>query len=162
MQIESTMTPHPFKPIIFPDSKTLILGYFPTSQEISSGFYHTAKNDKFWQLLSLATSYPINNNDQKIWLLKESKLALWDILSHHNTIKGDDFTPADELVNDISLLTEKHPSISKVALTTKRVQTVYNEHFKHLLLEQILLPSPLSSYHSISSEQKAQAFKQIV
>jgi len=156
------MTPHPFEPIIFPGSKTLILGYFPTPQDISKGFYHAAKNDKFWQLLSLATSYPVNNSDQKIWLLKESKLALWDILSHHNTTKSDDFMPADELVNDIALLVEKHPSISKVALITKRVQTVYNEHFEHLLLEQILLPSPLSSHHSISPEQKAQAFKQIV
>ena len=162
MQVEPTMLPHPFEPIIFPDSETLILGYFPASQDISNGFYHTSKNDKFWQLLSLATDYPINNNDQKIWLLKESKLALWDIISHKTTLIGDDFTPSDELVNDLSMLIEKYPSISKVALITKRVQAVYSDHFEHLILEQMVLPSPLSSYHSVTLEQKAQAFKQIV
>ena len=156
------MTAHPFDPIIFSDSQTLILGYFPTAQDISNGFYHTSKNDKFWQLLSLASSYPINNNDQKIWLLKESKLALWDILSHKQTAKGDDFTIEDELVNDISSVLECHPSISAVALVTKRVQAIYDHHFGHLQLEQIPLLSSLSNQTAISSQKQLNSFKQLV
>jgi len=153
---------HPFEPIIFSDSQTLILGFFPTAKDISNGFYHTAKNDKFWQLLSLVSNYPINNNDQKIWLLKESKLALWDILSHKQTTKSNNFTIEDELVNDISSILEHHPTISTVALMTKRVEAIYNHYFEHLQLEQILLSSSLSNQTATSPQKQLNSFKRLI
>jgi len=50
---------HPFSPIIFKDTKTLILGSFPSIKSIENNFYYTHPQNQFWKILSSITSYPI-------------------------------------------------------------------------------------------------------
>jgi len=59
--------------ILFKDTKILI---------VSLSF-----NDDFWELLSKITAYPINNKDQRFWLLKEFNLGLSDKIEAQSTIK---------------------------------------------------------------------------
>lgn len=59
--------------ILFKDTEILI---------ISQSF-----DDSFWELLSKLTSYPINNQDQKYWLLKEFNLGLSDKKIEQSSIK---------------------------------------------------------------------------
>lgn len=59
--------------ILFKDTKFLI---------VSSSF-----DDDFWEFLSKITAYPINNKDQKFWLLKEFNLGLSNKIEQQNSIK---------------------------------------------------------------------------
>lgn len=162
MQIKPTVTMHPFSPIVFQDTKTLILGTFPSKADIKLGFYHLAKGDKFWQMLQNITKYPINNKDQKLWLLKEYRLGLWDILSQKNNQKDEDFQISDERVNDIESIIYSTPSITRIALMGANTQAIYKEFFLHLPLEQMYLPSALSSHSQVSFELKADAYRQML
>jgi len=59
--------------ILFKDTEILI---------VSSSF-----DDNFWEFLSKITGYPINNKDQKFWLLKEFNLGLSNKIEQQNSIK---------------------------------------------------------------------------
>ncbi len=151
---------HPFSPIVFKDTKTLILGSFPSIKSIENNFYYTHPQNQFWKILSSITAYPINNRDQKIWLLKEAKLGLWDMISSCSRENSADCSIEDEEVNDIAALLERYPSIETIAFTGRKSQVLFNLHFGYLDINTYYLPSPSSAYAKLSVEQKIIAYKE--
>ncbi len=152
-------TLHPFKPIVFQDTKTLILGSFPSIKSIENGFYYAHPQNQFWKILSQISQYPINNRDQKIWLLKELKIGLWDMIQSCQRKNSLDSSLEDEIINDISAILEHYPSIEKVAFTGRKSQALFEIHFSHLDIKMIYLPSPSSAYAKMSIDQKVSVYK---
>lgn len=150
---------HPFKPVVFQDTKTLILGSFPSIQSFKKAFYYAHPRNQFWKLLENITSYPINNRDQKIWLLKESKFGLWDMIKGCSRETSLDSSLEDEEVNDIAALLEAYPSIAKVAFTGKKAEALFKMHFGYLDVETVYLPSPSAAYAKMTFADKAAAYK---
>ncbi len=150
---------HAFNPIVFKDSKTLILGSFPSIQSFEKSFYYAHPRNQFWKILSALTGYPINNNDQKIWLLKEAKLALWDMVEHCERENSLDSSLEAIEVNNIAEFLEAHPTIEKVAFTGRLSEQLFKTHFDYLEIETVYLPSPSSAYAKMSFEQKLENYK---
>ena len=151
---------HPFKPIIFKDTKTLVLGSFPSIQSVKNDFYYAHPRNQFWKILSAITEYPINNRDQKIWLLKEAKLGLWDMIASCSRENSLDSSLEDEVVNDIPALLEQYPSIMKVAFTGRKAEALYKLHFSHLEIEICYLPSPSAAYAKMKFEEKVGVYRE--
>jgi len=150
---------HPFEPIVFNDTKILILGSFPSIQSVKNDFYYAHPRNQFWKILSAVFDYPINNRDQKIWLLKEAKLGLWDMIRSCSRENSLDSTLEDEVVNDIPALLEQYPSIESIAFTGRKSEALYRSHFEYLGLKTVYLPSPSAAYAKISLEEKITAYK---
>jgi len=151
---------HPFKPIVFDDTRTLILGSFPSVESFNKGFYYAHPRNQFWKILSEITGYPSLSKDQRIWLLKQSKLALWDMISSCNREDSLDSSLYDEEVNDIPSLLERYPSIEKIAFTGRKAQMLYEANFSHVDIERVYLPSPSSAYAKMKLEDKVIAYSQ--
>jgi hypoxanthine-DNA glycosylase len=151
---------HPFKPIVFKESKVLILGSFPSIDSFDKSFYYAHPRNQFWKILSVLSGYPINNQDQKIWLLKEMKIALWDMVESCSRDNSLDSSLEEIEVNDIATFLEVHPSIKKVAFTGRLAEQLYKMHFNHLELETVYLPSPSSAYAKMSFEQKLEIYRE--
>jgi len=151
---------HPFKPLVFKDTTTLILGSFPSKKSFEEDFYYAHPQNQFWKILSAITKYPIHNRDQKIWLLKESKIGLWDVIGSCYSDSSLDSSIYDEEVNDIAGLLEKYPSITKVACTGKKSYQLFTMHFEYLGIEAIYLPSPSPAYAAMKFEQKVAIYKE--
>lgn len=151
-----------FKPIVFKESKTLILGSFPSIQSFEKSFYYAHPRNQFWKILSALTGYPINNDDQKIWLLKEAKLALWDMVQHCERENSLDSSLEAIEVNNIAEFLEEHPSIEKVAFTGRLSEKLFKTHFDYLEIETVYLPSPSSAYAKMSFEQKLENYKYLL
>ena len=151
-----------FNPIIFKDAKTLILGSYPSIQSFEKSFYYAHPRNQFWKLLSALTGYPINNDDQKIWLLKEAKLALWDMVQHCERENSLDSSLEEIEVNNIAEFLEEHPSIEKVAFTGRLSEKLFKTHFDYLEIETVYLPSPSSAYAKMSFEQKLENYKYLL
>jgi len=150
---------HPFKPIIFKNTEILILGSFPSIKSFENNFYYAHPSNQFWNILQGVTAYPINNRDQKLWLLKEAKLGLWDMVKSCYRENSLDTSLEDEVVNDIPAFLEAHPSIKKIAFTGKKAEALFETHFGHLEIERVYLPSPSAAYASMKTEEKIQAYK---
>ena len=145
---------HPFKPIVFKDTEILILGSFPSIKSFENNFYYAHPSNQFWKILEAVTSYPVNNRDQKIWLLKESKIGLWDMIQNCSRDNSLDSSLENENVNDLAGFLEEHPSIKKLAFTGKKSQALFETHFGYLDIERVYLPSPSAAYAKMKFEEK--------
>ena len=153
---------HPFQPIVFKNSQTLILGSFPSIDSFDKSFYYAHPRNQFWKILSALSNYPINNQDQKIWLLKETKLALWDMVESCQRENSLDSSLEEIEVNDIAQFLEEHPSIKKVAFTGRLAEKLFKMHFDYLEIETVYLPSPSSAYAKMSFEQKVEIYHKLL
>jgi len=151
---------HPFKPIIFKDTEVLILGSFPSIKSFENNFYYAHPRNQFWKILKAVTNYPVNNKDQKIWLLKESKFGLWDMIKNCSRDNSLDSSLEDEEVNDLATFLEENPTIKKLAFTGKKAQALFETHFGYLEIERVYLPSPSAAYAKMSIEDKIKIFKE--
>ena len=151
---------HPFNPIAFSDTETLILGSFPSIKSFENNFYYAHPSNKFWKILEAVTTYPVNNRDQKIWLLKECKLGLWDMVRECSRENSLDSSLENEAVNDIGSFLEEYPSIKKLAFTGKKSEALFKTHFSHLEVETVYLPSPSAAYAKMKFEEKVKIYKE--
>jgi len=153
------MLEHPFPPVIYKNTETLILGSFPSIQSFEKNFYYAHPRNQFWKILKGVTSYPVNNRDQKLWLLKECKLGLWDMIKTCSRDNSLDSSLENEEVNDIATFLEEHPSIKKVAFTGKKSEALFKTHFDYLDIETVYLPSPSAAYAKMKIEEKIEMYK---
>ncbi|HHS92116.1 MAG TPA: DNA-deoxyinosine glycosylase [Campylobacterales bacterium] len=153
---------HPFEPLVFKNSEILILGSFPSIESFNKAFYYAHPRNQFWKLLSALTSLPIHNIDQKIWLLKESKIALWDMVKNCTRENSLDSSLEEIEVNDIAALLEAYPSIQKIAFTGRLSEKLYQMHFNYLEIETVYLPSPSSAYAKMRFEEKLKHYKALL
>ena len=151
---------HPFKPILFQDTEILILGSFPSIKSFENNFYYAHPRNQFWKILEAVTAYPVNNRDQKIWLLKESKFGLWDMVKSCNRDNSLDSLLEDEEVNDITSLLEQHTNIKKLAFTGKKAEALFEVNFSHLNIERVYLPSPSAAYAAMNIDEKIEIYKE--
>ena len=151
-----------FKPMLFKNTHTLILGSFPSIKSFENDLYYGNPLNQFWKILKAVTSYPVNNNDQKIWLLKECKLGLWDMIASCKRESSLDSSLEDETVNDIAALLEENPNIKRIAFTGKKSETLYKMHFSHLDIETFYLPSPSPAYAAMKFDEKVKIYKDIL
>ncbi|MDQ1324960.1 MAG: hypothetical protein QG564_83 [Campylobacterota bacterium] len=151
---------HPFAPIVFKDTEILILGSFPSIQSCEKNFYYAHPRNQFWKILETITKYPTLNKDQKIWLLKEMKFGLWDMVQKCQRDNSLDSSLEHEEVNDIASFLQTHPSIKKLAFTGKKAQKLFEKHFSGLEIERIYLPSPSSAYAMMTFEEKVWVYSE--
>ena len=145
---------HPFDPIIFPDTEILILGSFPSIDSFEKGFYYAHPRNQFWRILSEITGCPVNNRDQKIRLLKTSKIGLWDMVAGCRRRNSLDSTLEEIEVNDIPALLRRYLSIRKLLFTGRKAQELFERHFGDLEIERDYLPSPSPAYAAMTFEEK--------
>lgn len=155
-------TVHPFKPIVFEDTELLVLGSFPSIQSVKNDFYYAHPRNQFWRILAAVTGYPIHNRDQKIWLLKEAKLGLWDMIESCSRESSLDSTLEDEVVNDIPALLEQYPSITRIAFAGRKAEALYKLHFAYLEVKTRYLPSPSAAYAKMPFEQKVAIYETVI
>ena len=155
----SEILEHPFNPIVYKDTQILILGSFPSIKSFENNFYYAHPSNQFWKILEAVTSYPINNRDQKLWLLKECKFGLWDMVRECSRDNSLDSSLENEEVNDIASFLEVHQNIQKLAFTGKKAQALFQIHFPHIEIETVYLPSPSSAYAKMSFREKVKIYK---
>lgn len=151
---------HPFKPLIFPDSKILILGTFPSLDSFKYNFYYAHKRNQFWKILEILYHDSIQTQRDKIALLQKRKLALWDIVASCERVNSSDANLKKTILHDIPTLLKKYPSIQKICFTGQKASALYQKEFKALEIECVTLPSPSPAYAKISLAQKC-AFYQV-
>jgi len=158
------MEHHPFKPIIFPDSKILILGSFPSLKSFEEGFYYAHPRNQFWPLLAEVFDEDISSIEKKTALCKKHHLALWDSAK---SLKRDNKNSSDQNLkeieaNDFKQLLSEYPSIETVFFTGKKSEAIFNKAYKDLPVKKALLPSPSPAYAAMPFEEKLEVYKALL
>lgn len=108
-----------FPPLVWEDSKILILGTIPSSSSIEKGEYYYHYANRIW--VSLAEIF--NENRPRIWhekkiFLRKHNIALWDVYKFSDVAGSLDKGLKD--FNDIAGFLKEHPTVTKVLLNGKK------------------------------------------
>ena len=111
---------HSFKPISNGLSRILILGTMPSVQSRKANFYYSHPRNRFWPVLAgcFGQKTPQSTED-KIKLLLENGIALWDVLASCEIQGSDDSTIQKPVYNDIATFVSDKP-IGKILCNGKK------------------------------------------
>jgi hypoxanthine-DNA glycosylase len=143
-----------FEPIIFEDSKILILGSFPSLKSVENSFYYSHPKNQFWKILSNIYNLSTETKEQKIGLLKINKIALWDMAASCERINSADSNLKNIKLNNIALLLTEYQNINCIFFTGLTAQKLYKKEFSGLSIKTTLLPSPSPAYAAMNFDSK--------
>jgi hypoxanthine-DNA glycosylase len=152
---------HTIKPVLFSDSKVLILGSFPSIKSFEEGFYYAHPRNQFWPILAAIFKENIETIEDKIALCKKHHIALFDSAASLNreANNSSDTNLKNIEVNDFEKLLKEYPNIKTIMFTGKKAEQIFNKKYKHLDIKKVLLPSTSPAYASMKFEEKLKKYK---
>ncbi|WP_294823194.1 DNA-deoxyinosine glycosylase [uncultured Flavobacterium sp.] len=151
-----------FAPIVFPDSKILILGTMPGDKSLELKEYYGNRNNQFWRILfSLFKEEPTTDYNAKISLLQKNCIALWDVLEMCEREGSLDSNIRREVPNDFEAFYAKHPHIRFVFFSSKNAAAYYKKHIgMRAGIAYEILPSPSGANAAMPYLEKLEIWKQ--
>lgn len=153
-----------FEPIIYPDTKFLILGSLPGDISILHGEYYAHPRNRFWKIMSAIAKVEIPDSyDEKKVLLKQLKVGLWDVAHSANRKGSLDSAIKDEQPNDFGSLFKKHKGIHLIAYNGQKAEKMFDKHLDRASgMDYITLPSSSPANASISFDQICQIWSKAI
>lgn len=133
---------HTIEPIYDEASRVLILGTMPSPKSREIGFYYGHPQNRFWRVMASLFSCEVpNTNKERIALLKEYRIALWDVLASCDIAGADDGSIKNPVPNDLSRILCT-ADIQAIFTTGTKAHTLYNRLCREKTgIEAISLPS---------------------
>ena len=147
------MIVHPFKPVIFKESRVLILGSFPSVKSREVDFYYGNKNNRFFKILEVIFDEKIGESKEaKIDFLKRHKIALFDVVKSCEILGSSDSSLSVKEVNDIGKLIE-NTDIEKILLNGKKAFEIFQKYIKIDKVKYFYIPSSSPANASFSLDR---------
>ena len=130
-----------FAPVYTSASHTLILGTWPSPKSREQGFFYGHPQNRFWPLLARLLGEPAPGDlAQKIALIQQNGLALWDTIEHCTITGASDASIKDVTPTDIVGLCRLAP-IRRVLCNGATAYALYQKYQALPGLEAVKLPS---------------------
>ena len=144
---------HPFKPVIFKESRVLILGSFPSVKSREVDFYYGNKNNRFFKILEVIFDEKIGESrEAKIDFLRRHKIALFDVVKSCEIVGSSDSSLIVKEVNDIGKLIE-NTDIEKILLNGKKAFEIFQKYIKIDKVKYFYIPSSSPANASFSLDR---------
>lgn len=122
---------HSFPPVIDDNARTLILGSMPGRASLDAAQYYANPRNGFWRIISAATnSQGDMDYRQRLDILKENRIALWDVLascerkgSLDASIENSSIVP-----NDFSNLFRQYIGIDRIFFNGGFAESAYKKY----------------------------------
>ena len=138
------------KPIVYKDSKVLILGSFPGAESLKQQFYYADNGNIFWDFFSQYSGLdrPHSLAEASV-ILKKLNVAVWDV--YESVIREDktgkktsnDSDISEYTFNDIRGLLSEYPGICRIGVAGGDPYDSFVEKYPELHAER--LPSTSGS-----------------
>ncbi len=153
---------HPFPPLYSADSKTLILGSFPSVKSREQGFYYGHPQNRFWKVAAAVCGRPVPETvEEKRLLILESGLALWDSIGSCEITGSSDASIRNAEPNDIAGLLAGS-GIERIFCNGTRSLEIYMKYQYPLTgIEAVKLPSTSPANAAWSLERLIEAWRVI-
>lgn len=150
-----------FPPLVFPNSKVLILGSMPGERSLALQQYYGHPGNQFWKLLFAVFAEPFSADyGKRVELLKTHRIALWDVLSHCEREGSSDAKIKNEIPNDFDRFYADNPQIRHVFFDSLTVKRFYKKYIgERHEVSYHSLPSPSGQYASMSFGDKLEQWQ---
>ncbi len=151
---------HPIPPLFDENSKTLILGSFPSVKSRESCFFYGHKQNRFWQIIAKIYNSNIPNTiNEKKKLILSNNLALWDVIGKCEIEGSADSTIKNVTANDLTTILNNAP-IERIFLNGKTALKYYEQLILPVINRSaILLPSTSPANATYTLDKLVNAWK---
>ena len=130
-----------FEPVFENNSRLLILGSFPSVKSREIQFYYGNKRNRFWRVLCSYFGEDVPGSvEEKREFLRESKIALWDIVTECEITGSKYDTIKNFKVADIKTLLQ-NSNIKYIILNGSKAYSIFNEYYSDIQIPYKKLPS---------------------
>ncbi|MDD3112924.1 MAG: DNA-deoxyinosine glycosylase [Candidatus Izemoplasmatales bacterium] len=160
--MKSEMVSNEFEPVIFPDSRLLILGSLPSVQSRKQGFYYLHPKNRFWMVLSelFGDDFVQAQTSEKIICLKKHRIALYDVIVSCRIVGSSDQSIQPIQVSNIPALIQG-TSIDRIYLNGQKAADLYRRFFPDHQTHAMRLPSTSPANASWSLSRLIEAWRVI-
>lgn len=150
-----------FIPIADNNSRILILGTMPSEESLRKQERYGHKSNQFWKIIFLLFNKPLPEEyDEKNALLKEKRIAIWDVLESCEGQGSLDSNIKNERPNDFNKFFKEYPRIKHIFFTSKKAEAFYKRYVgfdgEHIF---ITLPSPSAANAGMRFDEKLEKWK---
>ncbi len=105
-----------FAPLASRQPRTLILGSMPGVKSLQEQQYYAHPQNSFWKIMGKLFAASTDTYKQRIELIKDNDLALWDVLqccTRQGSLDAK-ISPDSIEVNDFSAFLKKHAAVTRI------------------------------------------------
>lgn len=152
---------HPIPPLFDAQSRTLILGSFPSVKSREVNFFYGHPQNRFWRLMAALTGEALPQTvEEKKRLLLSHHFALWDVIGSCTVTGSADSSIHDVVPNDLNRILLNAP-IERIFCNGATAMRYYRHYCKSELPAQ-LLPSTSPANASWTMERLLEAWRVIL
>lgn len=151
---------HPIPPLFDSESKTLILGSFPSVKSREAAFFYGHVQNRFWAVAAQVLGYPkpVTVEEKKKMIL-ENHLAMWDVIEACDIEGSADSTIRNVTANDLSVILD-NSKVERIIVNGKTAEKYYNKYtYPQTGIKAICLPSTSPANAAWSIEKLVEAWK---
>ncbi len=154
---------HTFEPLYDEQSEILILGSFPSVKSREQGFYYGHPRNRFWKVLSdLCQCQVPESIEEKIQMLKEHHIAIWDVVDSCDIIGSSDSSIKNVVPADIASIC-RTSKIQQIYANGRLAQKLYSIYIEESLgMPVIPLPSTSPANAAYSLERLSSIWKETI
>ena len=149
--------PKCFNPVIFPETKFLIIGTMPSEVSLKAQEYYAFKQNAFWKIVADIAGCPQTDDYmQKLKMLQKIKAGLWDNLQYCERTGSLDSNIRNEFPNDFTSLLNNNPQIKKLLFNGQKSLAFFRKYQTDLLkrYDYAALPSTSPANASVTYQNK--------
>ena len=151
-----------FPPVHGEVPEVVILGSFPSSQSLVKNEYYGNPQNHFWHIMEAL--YTIDRKlpySVRTSRLKESRIALWDVLTSCCRAGSADIRIREPVFNDLAGFLASHPTLRLVVLTGGAAGRYYHQLALSTPVPAVILPSTSPANTRFTLEKKVKAWGKI-
>lgn len=154
------MIVHPIPPLFDQNSKTLILGSFPSVKSREAAFFYGHPQNRFWAVAAAVFGKEKPQTvEEKKELALSNGLAMWDVIAQCEIEGSADSTIKEVTANDLSVILDNCP-IERIFVNGKTAEKYYNKYtYPKTGIKAVCLPSTSPANAAWSFEKLVEAWK---
>ncbi len=153
-----------FPPLARKDARILILGSMPGLVSLDAHQYYAHPRNLFWPIMgALFGANPALSYDERLQVLQDHHVALWDVLQSCVREGSLDSDIACEVANDFTPFFKNHPHITHVFFNGAKAESAFRRHVKDYPNNLILtrLPSTSPAHAALPFAEKLSVWEQL-
>ena len=154
------MIVHPLKPLYNSESKTLILGSFPSVKSRELNFFYAHPQNRFWEVIASLYNAPLPTTiEEKTKLILDNNLALYDVIYSCEIQSSADSTIKNVTPSNLTKVI-KNSKIDRVFVNGKTAEFYYKKYTeKALNIKAECLPSTSPANANFTLEKLIEKWK---
>jgi TDG/mug DNA glycosylase family protein len=145
------------------ESRVLVLGTLPGPESLRQQQYYAQPRNAFWRIMGdLFGAGPDEPYERRMKILKENRVALWDVCASANRKGALDaaIRPTSIVVNDFTQFFRTHRQVQLICCNGQKAAQLYRRKVQPTLpekwrsLQPAVLPSTSPAYAAMSYAEK--------